>query len=214
MKFRFPLVMMLAAIIFTLVATPVSAQIADGTYQVPYEMKEKSSDNTSIADGYFVSPATLTVENGVQTVTLTVTGSNYIKSLSTPAGAVSVVSEDSTNETRTVSFRVDGDLSQALNMDMHIVVPDLYDTVHTARAVFNVSGLPQAGAQAGTDAGETETATSGDKSDVTNETATSGGEVVENPKTGEETPVVLYTVLLLVSGIALISIWKFRPARN
>ncbi|MCF3943390.1 NEAT domain-containing protein [Oceanobacillus alkalisoli] len=213
MKFRFPLGMVLAAIIFTLIATPVSAQIADGTYQVPYEMKEQSSDNTSIADGYFVSPATLTVENGVQTVSLTVTGSNYIESLSTPAGAVNVVSEDSANETRTVSFRVDGDLSQPLNMDMHIVVPDLYDTVHTARAVFNASGLPQAGAQASTDAGET--STSGETSGATDEsTANVGGEVVENPKTGEETPIVLYTVLLLVSGIALISIWKFRPARN
>lgn len=213
MRFRFPLGMVLAAIIFTLVATPVSAQIADGTYQVPYEMKEKSSDNTSIADGYFVSPATLTVENGVQTITLTVTGSNYIKSLSTPAGAVSVVNEDTANETRTVSFRVDGDLTAPLNMDMHIVVPDLYDTVHTARAVFNVSGLPQAGAEASTDAGET--ATSGDTSSATDEAAANdGGEAVENPKTGENTPIALYAVLLLVSGLALITIWKFRPARN
>ena len=134
-----------------LVASPVSAQIADGTYKVNYEMKEAGSANTSIADGYFKKPATLTVENGVQYIQLTVTGSNYIKSLSTPAGPVSIVSENQANQTRVVKFKVNGDLSQPLNMGMHIVVPDMYDMTHTARAVFNVNDLPKA-----TSTGQTE----------------------------------------------------------
>src|SRR5690625_1480992 len=150
MKKRFSLVMALTAFIFTisLVVSPVGsvfAAIADGTYQVNYEMKEKSSDSTSIADGYFSSPATLTVKDGVQTIQLTVTGADMIKKLVAPSGPVNVVSES--GDTRTVSFRVDGDLSQPVSMKMDIVVPDLYDTTHTARAVFDVSGLPAAGAE-------------------------------------------------------------------
>lgn len=197
--------MTFAAIILAtfFVASPVSAQIADGTYKVNYEMKESGSANTSIADGYFTKPATLTVQNGVQYIQLTVTGSNYIKSLSTPTGPVSVVSENTANQTRTVKFRVKGDLSQPLNMDMHIVVPDMYDMTHTARAVFNVSGLPQA-----TSAGEQKSVESG------SETSGNIAETVENPKTGDNSPIGMYALLMLGSAIALFAIRKFRPVRN
>lgn len=199
MKKRFSRVLALTALIltFALVATPmgtVFANFADGTYSVPYEMKENSSDSTSIADGYFTSPATVTVKDGVQTVQLTVTGADMIKDLSTSSGPVNVVSES--GDTRTVSFQVSGDLSQPVSMDMHIVVPDLYDTTHTARAVFDVSGIPAAGA-----------GDSGDSSD--NEAATT----VENPPTGDNTPIALYVTLLLGS-IAIFTIYKVRTARN
>src|SRR5699024_9815319 len=136
MKKRFSRVLALTALIltFALVATPmgtVFANFADGTYSVPYEMKENSSDRTSIADGYFTIPVTVTVKEGVHTVQLTLTGADMIKDLSTSSGPVNVVSDN--GETRTVSFQVSGDLSQPVSMDMHIVVPDLYDTTHTAR---------------------------------------------------------------------------------
>lgn len=195
--------MAFVAIIFAtfLMTSPVSAQIADGTYKVNYEMKEAGSANTSIADGYFTKPATLTVENGVQYIQLTVTGSNYIKSLSTSAGAVSIVSEDTANQTRTVKFRANGDLSQPLSMDMHIVVPDMYDMTHTARAVFDVSGLPQAGA--------TTNATNGE-----NKSENGGAAAVDNPKTGDNTPIGMYALLLFGSAIALFAIRKFRPVSN
>src|SRR5699024_957840 len=121
MKKRFYLVMALTAFIFTisLIVSPVGsvfAAIVDGTYQVNYEMKEKSSDNASIADGYFSSPATLTVKDGVQHIQLTVTGADMIKKLVAPSGSVSVVSDN--GDTRTVKFRVDGDLSQPVPLEM------------------------------------------------------------------------------------------------
>lgn len=212
MKKRFPLFIGLTAIIlaiFTAVVpvNSVSAAIADGTYQLNYEMKEDGTQNTSIADGYFTKPATLTVENGVQYIQLTVTGSNYIKSLSAPSGPVQVVSEDTENQTRTVKFRVDGDLSQPLDMQMHIVVPDMYDTTHTAQAVFDVSGLDQAPANA-------EQGTSDNGSGNGEEASSNGEEVVENPETGDDSPIALYALLLLVSAIALFVIWKSRLVRN
>lgn len=185
-----------------LITTPVSAQIADGTYKINYEMKEANGGNTSIADGYFTKPATLIVENGVQYIQLTVTGSNYVKSLSTSAGPVQVISENSANKTRTVKFKVNGNLSQPLNMDMHIVVPDMYDMTHTARAVFDVSGLPQAGSAAEQKSAE--------KGDATG----NAGVTVENPQTGDNSSIGLYALLMLGSAVALLAIWKFRPVRN
>lgn len=208
MKKRISLFTVLAAMILTIffVASPAYAQIADGTYELNYEMKEASSENTSIADGYFAKPAKLTVENGVQQIQLTVTGSSMIKSLSTPAGPVTVVSEDTANETRTVKFTISGDLSQPLNMNMHIIVPDLYDQEHTARAVFNVSGLPQASQDtaASETAGATDTAENGNGT----------GEAVENPKTGENSSMALYGLLMAGALVGLFAIWKFRPARD
>ena len=72
------------ALVFSLIALPsnnVLAAFEDGTYQINYEVKEDGSNNTSIADGYFKKPAKLTVQNGVQTVQITLTESDMIKSI-------------------------------------------------------------------------------------------------------------------------------------
>lgn len=215
MKFRFPLAMMLTALIFAIFVTPVGAQIADGTYEVNYEMKEAGSENTSIADGYFSKPATLTVENGVQTITLTVTGADMIQSLAAESGSVTVLSEDEANDTRTVQFQV-SDLTQPESMNMHIIVPDLYDQEHTARAVFDVSGLPQAGAEESSNEEDKEQtgANTPDEDEEEEAAVGTGEEKVDNPKTGEESSMVLYGSLMLAAVVGLVAIWKFRPARN
>ncbi|HLR52200.1 MAG TPA: NEAT domain-containing protein [Candidatus Avamphibacillus sp.] len=179
----------------------VFADIADGTYEINYEMKEAGSENTSIADGYFSKPATLTVENGTKYVQLTVTSASMIKSLSAPSGPVDVVSDN--GDTRTVKFRVDGDLSQPVNMEMHIVVPDLYDTTHTARAVFDTSGLDGSSAT-NKDSDDGATTAEGNDSEKTE----------ENPPTGDNSQLALYAVLLLASVGGIFVIWKTRAARN
>jgi len=219
MKNKFPLLMALTAMFLTifLIASPVSAKIADGTYKVNYEMKEAGNGNTSIADGYFAKPATLIVENGVQYIQLTLTSADMIKSLSTPAGPASVLSENKANKTRTVKFKVDGDLSQPLNMKMHIVVPDLYDMTHTARAVFNVSGLAQAAApvkKKSVDNGSDKNGTAKESVESGSEKNADAKEVVENPKTGDDSSIGLYALLMIASVIALFAIRKLKPARN
>ncbi|GGA74397.1 NEAT domain-containing protein [Ornithinibacillus halotolerans] len=153
MKQRFSFLAIITVLFFSITSIVLPkdvalAKIADGRYELNYEMKEAYSENTSIADGYFTKPAILTVQNGVQYIQMTVTGSNYVQSLSAPSGPVEIVSEDKTNFVRTVKFRVDGDLSKPLDMEMHIVVPDLYDMTHTARAVFDLSPVKAASAPA------------------------------------------------------------------
>lgn len=210
MRKKFSVVMALTALILTisLVVSPVGsvfAAIADGTYDVHYEMKEKSSDSTSIANGYFVKPAKLSVENGKNFITVTITNSDYVQSVSGPNGATKV-SEDTANNTVTYKMQV-GDLSQPVSMGMHIVLPEEvfpggYDHNHTARAVFDVSGLPKAGTG-------TETKTSNSEGS----TDSGAGTPVENPPTGDDTPIALYVTLLL-SSIAIFTIYKLRVARN
>lgn len=217
MRNKFSFFIGFIAIVLTtfFIASPVFAQVADGTYDISYEMKEANSENTSIADGYFSKPAKLTVENGVQHIQLTVTSSNYIKALSAPSGPVTILNEDEANQTRTVKFRVDGDLSNPVNMEMKVVVPDLYDTTHTARAVFNVSDLPEAEAQA-TDTDNNSEDTGAVATDDSSTTAGSSdtSEVVENPKTGENASLMLYALLMLGAAAGLVIIWKLRPVRN
>lgn len=212
MNKRFTLLMALTALVFTLtfLVLPTgnaSAAIADGSYQINYEMKEASSDNTSIADGYFTKPATLTVENGAQYIQFTVTSAEMVKSLSAPSGPVTVVSDS--GDTRTVKFRVDGDLSNPVKMSMHVVVPEEalpggYDMNHTTRAVFDVSGLPTAGAGEATDTNNAES----------NSETTGAGKAEENPPTGDSSSIALFTLLLAGSGIALIALRKFKSATN
>src|SRR5690625_3535596 len=111
-------------LVFSLTALPsvsAAATFADGTYDISYEIKEAGNNNTSIADGYFVKPGKLIVENGKNYVQLKVTNSEWIKSLSGPYGAATNVSEDKANNTRVIKMQV-GDLSQAVDLKMHIVV--------------------------------------------------------------------------------------------
>lgn len=192
------------AIILSLVILPhgaVFAKHADGTYEVNYEMKEANGNNTSIADGYFSKPAKVTVSGGSYTVQMTLTGAEMIKSLSTPNGAVNVVSDS--GDTRVVSFTTN-DLSQPISMDMHIIVPDQpampggYDQEHTARAVFDTSGIPAAGSD---DGGENK---ANDETPVPE----------DNPKTGDNSQIMLYGLLLVGSAVALIVVRKLRPAND
>lgn len=189
----------IVAVIF-LVAIPTNSAyaIADGTYTVSYKVVEAGNNNVSIADGYFSKPAKLTVENGKNFVEMTLTDSDYIKSLSGPYGAVTVLSEG--NNTRVVKMQV-GDLSQPVMMNMHVVVPEEiagmeYDNHHKARAVFDVSGLGSASSNEGT------TSSGG-----------ASGEVVENPPTGDNTSIALYVTLILAS-VALFTVYRLRFARN
>ena len=164
------------------------------------EIKEAGSNNTSIANGFFSPSATYTVENGKNYIQLTLNkDAQYVKSLSGPYGAAQVISDS--GNTRVLKLQV-GDLSQPVTLNMHVVVPEKiagmkYDQNHTARLVVTEGWPPSQSA--------------------TNDNSTSeqsSGETVENPPTGDDSSIALYAFLVLASVIALVAVWKFRPARN
>lgn len=185
----------------------VFADYADGTYEIPFEMKEAGSDNTSIADSYFKKPANLSVNNGNYFIEMTITSSEWVKSLSGPYGAAKVLSEDQANNERVVQIQVD-DLKNPVPLKMHVVVPEEiagmpYDHEHTVRAVFNASSVPTK-----------DQVTEKGSTDTKQEEATAPvQEAIENPPTNDSTPIVFYTILL-IGAIAFFGIYRIRFARN
>lgn len=198
-KRRQSLLWLVFALVLSFVVLPIdsaSAAIADGTYKVQYEVKKSGSNSTSIADGYFSKPATVTVSGGKATVQITLTGAEMIKSLSVQGTPVTVISDS--GSTRVVKFNVSGDLSKRIPMSMHIVVPDMYDTTHSADLVLNVSGL---GSGSASSSGDGASASGDDK-------------VVENPRTSDDTPIASYVMLLVGALGAFVLVRKLRPAGN
>jgi heme-binding NEAT domain protein len=120
-----------------------TSEFEDGEYEIGYEVKKEKEDVTSAADGFMTKPATLTVENGNQYIELELTSSDMIKSLAVPSGEVDIVNEDEEEKTRMVGFEVEGNLSEAVLMEMHVAVPGVYEETHKARAFFDVSEVPE-----------------------------------------------------------------------
>jgi|GEM_PF-2063355 len=216
------------ALIFSLVSLPSNtayAAMADGTHNINYEIQEAGGGGASIADGYFTKPAKLTVDGNTHTIELTVTSAEMIKSLSVQGTPVNVVSDS--GDSRTVKFNV-SDASKPVNLDMHVIVPDLYDQDHKAQAHFDVSGIPEASSDSN-DEQKSEEPTSNNNNDNDESTNSSSNndenEVtagasdndakkdVENPPTGDDTPIALY-IGLLVGSIILFAVYRFRFARN
>lgn len=200
------------------------ADIADGTYEIDYEMIEADNDNTSIADGYFTKPAKLIVENGTKYIQLTVTGADMIKSLSAPSGPVEVISEDESEDTRTVKFRVDEDLTEPVEMEMHVVVPDLYDTTHTARAVFDVDDLETAPSEdradenANTEGGDESIENdTGDESEaLTSESEKEAKTAAKATSSEDSASNTMWMVLVIIGVLIVIGVgfWMFRSKKN
>lgn len=198
-KFTFSL--FTAAILFiTAIFIPQSASAAsfqNGTYDVPYEIKDAGGASTSIADGYFLKPAKVTVENGKYYAQFSVKNAEWIKSVSGPYGAATVVSEDKANDRKVLKLQV-SDISSPVDLSMHIVVPEdvagmEYDNNHKAKAVFNTSGIPT---------GSSTTSDSSGTSDASGKAPTTPPE--DNPKTSDEAPIILFALLFVGAGVLLV----------
>lgn len=166
----------------------------DGEYSLPVVVYKTGTNERSVTNDYIVSPAKLIVKNGQNYVQLTQKNASWWKSFSVDTGAVTTISEG--NDTRVVQFPVP-DLTKPVNAHLHVVVPDInYDNKYQVRFSFDASGIP--------------TASVGD-SEAPSDRGQSGGsvgsgsdKVVENPKTSDDSPIVLFVLLLLGSGFFLV----------
>lgn len=125
-----------------------ASDLADGTYVVEYEMLQADKDSVSIANDYFEKPATLTIDKGEQYVQFTVNRSEWVKELKISSGDsfddVDVVSEDPENNQRVIAFKVDGDISNPVQMQMHVVIKDMepaYDHQYSVRLDFDLETM-------------------------------------------------------------------------
>lgn len=122
--------------------TPVAraADLSDGTYVVDYEMLQAENDSVSIANDYFEKPATLTIDKDGQYLQFTVNHAKWVQFIKSASGDsfadVQVVSEDLDNDKRVVAFKIDGDLTAPLLMQMHVVIEEMkpsYDHKYSVR---------------------------------------------------------------------------------
>ncbi|MFJ7936659.1 NEAT domain-containing protein [Sporosarcina sp. NPDC096371] len=132
-----------------------ASTLADGTYLVEYEMLQADNDSVSIANDYFEKPAKLTIDDGGHYVQFTVNRSEWVKSLQASNGDsfddVEVISEDLENNQRVIAFKVDGDISEPVIMQMHVVIEEMepaYDHKYSVRLDFDTESMQETDAPA------------------------------------------------------------------
>lgn len=171
----------------------------DGEYSLPVTVLQGDNNERSKTNDYIVSPAKLIVNNGQNTVQLTLKNSSWWKSFSVSTGSVTTISES--NDTRVVQFPVQ-DLNEIVHANIHIVVPDIdYDNKYNVRFKFDPSGIPKSGGDSSS-IGNEEKTTENENSSNDGESGTKKAE--ENPPTGDDAPIVLLTIILLSSGLLLV----------
>lgn len=119
-----------------------SAAIADGTYDVSYQVNKPGSNSASMANDYFLKPAKLIVNNGKMTMQLTIKNSSWVTQFNPPGGA-KVISSNESADQRTVQFPVSN--ANLVTIPMKIDIDDIdYHHSYSVDFVFNSGGLPEA----------------------------------------------------------------------
>lgn len=165
------------------------AAYADGEYTLPFTILQGNSNEQSKTNDYVVSPAKLIVKNGKYTVQMTLKNSSWWKSFTVESKPVKVISDS--NDKRVVQFEV-SDVNKLVKGHIHIVVPDInYDSSYDIRLQFDTSKI-----------GAGKASSSGNSA--------SGEKAEENPPTGDNAPIFMLAIALLVSGAVLFRKLAFR----
>lgn len=130
------------------VGTP-GDQIADGQYTVGYKVLKDKTDQISEMANYTVSPAVLTVQNGVKSVSLTLKNSSWITSFQVEKDGkyvdAPVVGRDTVADTRVVKFEV-GNLAEKLNAHVKVNIPAMgYNGDYDVQIQFEKDSIKPAG---------------------------------------------------------------------
>lgn len=197
----------------------------DNVSTINFVIKHETENKPSIADQFFKKPAVLIEKDGERYLQLTVTNPEYINWLKFEFGEMKIVK---INEDGSAVYQVklpkNFDLSRVALLDMMITVPGLYKESHTTRVIFDISSIKEIDLSNGTvgdplDESELPKAKdidtkldsntppkpelgNGDDDDTTPGANGSNGAGL-NPKTGEETNILFYVLLLIGSAIPL-----------
>ncbi|KPN96697.1 heme uptake protein IsdC [Lysinibacillus sp. ZYM-1] len=185
MKKMLMLIMLVSIFVVNFGLTQASAQLADGTHSIKYQVNKPDSNSASIANDYFVKPASVTVKNGTAIVQITLKNSAWITKFQPPGGAT-VVNEDQSADTRTVQFTVK-DLSKPVVTAMKIDIDDInYHHEYSVSLVFDATSI------ASSTASTQQTVSSESKPTSASTTESQ----VPNPQTGDATPYLLIVALI------------------
>ncbi|EHS55738.1 MULTISPECIES: NEAT domain-containing protein [Paenibacillus] len=127
------LTVLMAALVFVVLApfsaNQANAALANGKYTIDYTVYKDGTNETSYMDsnGYVAKPATLIVTNGQYKARVTITKSAWVTEFKTQQNGqyVNATVISTSGDTRVVEFPV-SDLSQKLNVKLHVSVPAEY----------------------------------------------------------------------------------------
>ncbi|MGN7477121.1 NEAT domain-containing protein [Solibacillus silvestris] len=118
------------------------AVIADGTYEVNYQVNKPGSNSASMANDYFLKPAKIIVKNGKTTMQLTIKKSAWVTEFNPPGGA-KVISSNESADQRTVQFSAAN--ANLVTIAMKIDIDEIdYHHGYSVDFVFDSTGLPEA----------------------------------------------------------------------
>lgn len=203
-------------------------------FTIDYVVKHATEDEASAADNFFVKPGVLLKQDGKNYLQITIKNWSMIEWLKVNGKSVTVIEEDKAADTALVQFQIPNDLNEVIQLSMKVVVPGLYETVHDARLVLDESSLIEIETDEdhiihvpSTDEGDTppthvdgDPSTPGKKDETiqkpdfgTNDTNVdqSKNDVKSNPQTGDNSKLILYSVLLF-SSLVLLAI-QYRKHR-
>ncbi|MEI3609826.1 NEAT domain-containing protein [Pseudogracilibacillus sp. SO10305] len=192
-------------------------------YNIDYTIKHATKDEASTADGFFEKPGTLLEKNGKYYLQVTVTNWSMIDWIEVNGNSIAIVSENKAKDIAVIQFAVPSDLSKVVPLTMKITVPGLYETVHEARLVMNPDSMKLINGKHSFDVDENlennigtsngkNRASTDDQMDkpafgnaTNNGTPTDNGtdNAPTNPKTGDTSKIILYS-LLLVGSLAML----------
>ncbi len=198
-KFFVPMLLAILVLLPVTQADQVAAasKFEDGEYNLSLQVLHETGDKESQAGDYLSKDATLVVKDGENTVNISISQEADMVQGATLNG----IKGEKNGSTITFS---DVDISEKTNGTIHVVVPKEvlppvgYDTDHTVIYQFtNLSDVPTT----------QEEAEEVEESDDIVE----GKETPEdNPKTGDKTPILLFSVVLIASGVVLVRKVAFK----
>ncbi|MCY9546832.1 heme uptake protein IsdC [Lysinibacillus xylanilyticus] len=195
MKKLMMFVMLVTLFVFNMALPQASAQLADGTHSIKYQVNKPESNSASIANDYFLKPAKVTLKNGTATVQITLKNSAWITKFQPPGGAT-VVSDDKAADTRTVQFTVK-DLTKPVVTSMKIDIDDInYHHEYSVSLVFDAASAGSATEAKASETKTTDAPAKASDSKTTNAPTNSSESHVPNPQTSDATPYVLIVALV------------------
>jgi len=195
MKKLMMFVMLVTLFVCNFALPQASAQLADGTHSIQYQVNKPESNSVSIANDYFLKPAKVTLKNGTATVQITLKNSAWITKFQPPGGAT-VVSEDKAADTRTVQFTVK-DLKKPVVTAMKIDIDDInYHHEYSVSLVFDAASAGSATVAKAYETKTTDASTKASDSKTANASTNSSESHVPNPQTSDATPYVLIVALV------------------
>jgi len=132
------------------------SKYAEGEYDLPFNVLQDKTDDSSVTNNYLISPGKLIVANGKHLVQITLKNSSwweYLKVQTDQSGSfadnnfvdVTTLSENKKEDTRLVQFEVP-DLDKLLNAKVHVIVKGIpgfeYDNKYDIRIKFDTEKIP------------------------------------------------------------------------